>query len=269
MVSVPFGSSLADGNYRSGIVFAAPLNGVVGARDLSVGGLSPSISSGVGPGPAVDGIGFRIPGSGTVNYGTSLLLNGATSATIALEATVTAIGSEQSPFGKWDGEFLVSIDTSGGIVLAFKSNVSAYAVWSGTAAAVKANTPAKIVVVWTGNTAAFVYVNGKKYTFSSSPGACASVGGTGTPPILIGSQNGGGAQLTGSVRNVVVWKNRALTEAEAFALSQDISVVFQGPPRRRMDLIRSAYVAPAGGGTFQNLVGRPFSLAGVHGLAGD
>lgn len=45
--------------------------------------------------------------------------------------------------------------------------------------------------------------------------------------------------------------------------------IFQDPDENRFNLIRSAYVAAAGGGTFQNLVGRPFSLAGAHGLAGD
>lgn len=41
------------------------------------------------------------------------------------------------------------------------------------------------------------------------------------------------------------------------------------PLQSRRNIIRAAYVAPTGGGTFQNLVGRPFSLAGFHGLAGD
>lgn len=63
--------------------------------------------------------------------------------------------------------------------------------------------------------------------------------------------------------------SRLLPDADLMELTRNPWQLFVDPAESRMRAIRGAYVAAGGGGTFQNLVGRPFSLAGVHGLAGD
>lgn len=59
-----------------------------------------------------------------------------------------------------------------------------------------------------------------------------------------------------------------LGDGDLVALTRNPWQIFADPAEGRMRFIRAAYV-PAVAGTFQNIVGRPFSLAGVHGLAGD
>jgi len=239
---------------RGALCFCVPLlDGGGKLRDIVGGRLSGALGSGASWQPSKYGRAIAFDGvqsPGAASWGTIQPMGGATSGSWEALFQVDAYGAIISQWDNPNSAFLLSTNNSGYVQFALQNSSGTYAIFA-LSSTVAFGGLYHVIVSWSGSNNGFFLVNGERINFPSNSGngIVTSITPSSPSSLQLGASDTS-KQLTGDIYLANIWRNYALSEAQAKSRYESLYSGLLRPARRSIWAPVSS-----GGGTTVALTG--------------